>query len=243
MSAARDFDREAGEFGGRRYDYEFDRTVRSYMMRAFKPYLPQGRALELGCHRGESTEQWAELYQDLTVIEAAPTLVAAAQARLGARVRFICGRFEQTALADTFDAIFLINTLEHIDEPVSLLARARQWLAPQGRLFVLVPNAHAASRQIAVHMGLITHNAAVTREEQANGHRTTFSFDTLGRAMSEAGLRTIHRGGLIFKALANRQLDAAMDAGIISDQYIEGCYQLGLQYPDLCASLFTICEA
>ena len=243
MTDSRDYDREAGEFSGRRYDYEFDRTVRDYMLRAFRPYLPTGRALELGCHRGESTEQWAALYQDLTVIEASQACVTEARARLGSRVRFICGNFERTTLDGKFEAIFLINTLEHIDDPVSLLTRIRQWLSPQGRLFVLVPNAHAASRQIAVHMGLVTNNAAVTEAERANGHRASFSFDTLGETVRAGGLRSIHRGGLIFKALANYQIDGAMAAGIVTEGYIEGCYQLGLQYPDLCASIFTICEA
>ena len=29
---------------------------------------------------------------------------------------------------------------------------------------------------------------------------------------------------------------------IISKEYLEGCYQLGQQYPDLCSSIFLMCE-
>jgi 2-polyprenyl-3-methyl-5-hydroxy-6-metoxy-1,4-benzoquinol methylase len=239
---ARDFDREAGEFGGRRYNYDFDGILRDYMMRAFAPFLPTGRALELGCYLGESTEWLAGQYDDLTVVEAAPSLVEAARERLGGRARFICSTFEALETEEVFDAIFLINTLEHLDDPVGVMAKIRRWLAPGGRLFVLVPNAQAPSRQIAVKMGLITHNAAVTKAERENGHRNTFSFDTLERVAREAGLRAVHRGGLIFKALANYQFDAALRAGIISESYVEGCYELGMQYPELCASIFLICE-
>ena len=242
MSApARDYDREAGQFGDRKYNYDFDARVRSYMMKAFQPFLPEGRALELGCYLGDSTEWLADRYADLTVIEAAPSLVAAARQRFGDRARFFCATFEQIALPETFDAIFLINTLEHLDDPVAVLAKIRQWLTPTGRLFLLVPNAQAPSRQIAVKMGLITHNAAVTEAEAKNGHRSTFSFDTLERTVREAGLTAVHRGGLIFKALANYQFDQALAAGIISDAYVEGCYQLGMQYPELCASIYLIC--
>lgn len=242
MSApARDYDQEAGQFGERKYNYDFDARVRSYMMKTFQPFLPDGRALELGCYLGDSTEWLARRYADLTVIEAAPSLVAAARQRFGARARFICDTFERVELSETFDAIFLINTLEHLDDPGLVLRRIRDWLTPGGRLFLLVPNAQAPSRQIAVKMGLITHNAAVTEAEAKNGHRNTFSFDTLERVVREAGLGVQHRGGLIFKALANYQFDAALEAGIVSDAYVEGCYQLGMQYPELCASIFAIC--
>lgn len=241
-AATRDYDQEAGQFGERRYNYDFDARVRDYMMRAFEPFLPTGRALELGCYRGDSTGWLAGRYADLTVIEAAPSLVEAARARFGGGARFICSTFEAAELDETFDAIFLINTLEHLDDPVAVLRRIAGWLSPRGRLFLLVPNAQAPSRQIAVKMGLISHNAAVTEAERRNGHRNTFSFDTLEDAARAGGLSAMHRGGLIFKGLANYQFDAALEAGIISDAYLEGCYQLGMQYPELCASIYLICE-
>ena len=44
--------------------------------------------------------------------------------------------------------------------------------------------------------------------------------------------------GIFFKALANFQWDKLLQTDIISDEYIEGCYQLGHLYPDLCSSIF-----
>jgi hypothetical protein len=29
---------------------------------------------------------------------------------------------------------------------------------------------------------------------------------------------------------------------IISKEYLEGCYKLGQRYPDLCSSIFLLCE-
>ena len=120
---ARDYDAEAGQFGDRLYNYDFDAIVRAYMMKAFEPLMPAGRALELGCYKGESTEWLAARYDDLTVIEAAPSLVEAARARFGDGVRFFCATFETVELPETYDAIFLINTLEHLDEPVGVLRK------------------------------------------------------------------------------------------------------------------------
>lgn len=52
----------------------------------------------------------------------------------------------------------------------------------------------------------------------------------------------MQRGGVIFKPLANFQFDKALADGLIGDAYLEGCYQLGMVYPDLCASVYLICE-
>ena len=117
-----------------------------------------------------------------------------------------------------------------------------EWLSDKGRFFLVCPNANAPSRQIAVKMGLINHNSAVTNAEHAHGHRITYSLDTLERDVTAAGLKVIYRSGIFFKALANFQWDKLLKTDIISPEYLEGCYQLGQQYPDLCSSIFLLCE-
>jgi 2-polyprenyl-3-methyl-5-hydroxy-6-metoxy-1,4-benzoquinol methylase len=237
----RDYNAEYKD-GARKYAYEFDSRLRGYMMRTLDPFLPSGRALEMGCYLGDVTEMLAARYADLTVIEASEELVGAARARLGTRARFLQGMFETIDVPERFDAIFLMHTLEHIDDPGLVLRRAGAWLADGGRLFVVVPNANAPSRQIAVQMGLIPFNAAVTDAERAHGHRRTYSLDTLERDVAGAGLGVVHRGGVFFKALANYQFDKLAGGDIVSEGYLEGCYRLGMHYPDLCASIFVVCE-
>jgi hypothetical protein len=117
-----------------------------------------------------------------------------------------------------------------------------EWLGESARAFVACPNANAPSRQIAVRMGLISHNQAVTPDEAAHGHRRTYTLDTLERDVVAAGLRVVHRGGVFFKALANFQFDRLLLTDIISEGYLDGCYELGQVYPDLCASVFVVCE-
>jgi hypothetical protein len=52
----------------------------------------------------------------------------------------------------------------------------------------------------------------------------------------------VHRSGIFFKALANFQWDRLLETDIVSEGYLEGCYQLGQRYPDLCSSIFLMCE-
>lgn len=227
------------------YDYhDFDRIIRHYMIRALKPFLMPGRALEMGCAYGEFTEILTEHYQDLTVIDAAEEFLNHTKNRVGDKAKYILGLFEnyQPTEDEKYDAIFIMHTLEHLLDPVDIMRRAKSWLTPMGRLYLVVPNANAGSRQIAVKMGLLTHNWALTEVDHKHGHRIMYSFDTFERDARAADLNIIHRGGIFFKALANFQIDKAVQQGVIDEKYMEACFQLGYIYPDLCNSIFLICD-
>jgi 2-polyprenyl-3-methyl-5-hydroxy-6-metoxy-1,4-benzoquinol methylase len=176
-------------------------------------------------------------------VEASSSAIEDARKKLGDGVAFVNSRFETASLPKRYDNILLTHVLEHLDDPVLVLKRVNEeWLAENGRLFLVCPNANAPSRQIAVKMGLISHNTAVTLSEAAHGHRCTYTLDTLEREAVAAGLKVIHRSGIFFKALANFQWDRVLQTDIVSTEYLEGCYKLGQQYPDLCSSIFLMCE-
>jgi 2-polyprenyl-3-methyl-5-hydroxy-6-metoxy-1,4-benzoquinol methylase len=241
MCTTRDYAQEAADNSERRYVYNFDAVLRRYMMRAFRPFLPVGRAVEVGCYEGDFTALLAPFYTDLTVVDVLASALARTQERVGT-VHAIQGTVESIDLpAASFDAAFLIHVLEHLNDPVAVLRRIGTWLRPGGRLFVVCPNANAASRQIAVKMGLISRATAVTPGERAHGHRRTYTYDTLERDVRAAGLSVHHGGGVFFKALANFQFDRLLNTDIINTAYLDGCSELGTIYPDLCASVFLVC--
>ena len=241
---SRNYDRESQDVPEHKYAYGFDLDVmHPFMLRSFAPFFRPGSVLELGSFRGEFTRRLTAHFSDITCVEASGDALAAARAALGDGAHFVQGTFDQVTLDRRFDNVILTHVLEHLDDPVGVLRRVGdEWLTPSGRLFLVCPNANAPSRQIAVHMGLITHNAAVTDAERAHGHRITYSLDTLERDARAAGLKVVHRSGIFFKALANFQWDRLLATDIISPEYLEGCYQLGHVYPDLCSSIFLLCE-
>lgn len=243
MTATRDYNSEALSRPEKRYSYNFDDIVRNYMMKRFAPFFKVGPALELGCHEGQSTVLLAQHFDDLTVVEASSEAIGIARLNVPGSVKFINSTFEEAELEAKYNSIFLINTLEHVDEPGIILAKIKSWLQPNGQFYVLVPNADAPSRQIAVQMGLIASNNAVTTGEWEHGHRRTYSFDTLEADLRAVGFRVNQRGGLMFKALANYQMDKALEAGIIDAKYLDGIYNLGMIYPAMTASIYMICSA
>lgn len=227
-----------------KYVYGFDvDVIHPYMVKSFQPFYVDGNLLELGSSRGHLTKRLLEDYEDITCIEASNVAIAEAQKTLGDRVKFVNSIFETAVLENRFNNIVMTHVLEHLDDPVLVLKRINnEWLADGGRFFLVCPNANAPSRQIAVKMGLITHNSAVTAAELEHGHRCTYTLDTLERDASAAGLRVVYRSGIFFKALANFQWDRLLQTDIISKEYLDGCFSLGQQYPDLCSSIFLLCE-
>jgi len=244
MSNPRNYNVEILDADGSKYAYGFDFDVlHPYMMKSFIPFFNPGSVLELGCYKGAFTQRLLNCFDDVTGVDASDAALAEAKARLGEKVKFVHAPFETAHLDRRFDNIVMTHVLEHADDAVQILKRVNnEWLADNGRFFLVCPNANAPSRQIAVKMGLITHNAAVTPSEATHGHKRTYSLDTLERDAVAAGLNVVHRSGIFFKALANFQWDRLLQTDIVSREYLEGCYQLGQQYPDLCASIFLMCE-
>ena len=65
----------------------------------------------------------------------------------------------------------------------------------------------------------------------------------LNRDVENAGFRIDSQGGVMLKILADFQLDRLMELDILGERQIDGLYRLGLEYPDLCGSLFSICSS
>ena len=244
MTDKRDYDLELKDTTDHKYAYGFDFDVmHGYMVDSFRPFFRPGSMLELGSFKGDFTRRLMAEFDDVTCVEASKEAALEAGRRLGNGVEIVNARFEDVQLPRRYDNIVLTHVLEHIDDPVAVLRRINdEWLADGGRFFLVCPNANAPSRQIAVKMGLITHNSAVTPAELEHGHRCTYTLDTLERDAKAAGLKVTWRSGIFFKALANFQWDRLLATDIISKEYLDGCFALGQQYPDLCSSIFLLCE-
>ena len=241
----RNYNQEIKNNDERSYFYGFDIDImHPFMYESFEKFFLPGDVLELGSYDGSFTDHLLSRFNCVDCIEASSEAADRASARHGRSVNILIARFEEASLNKKYENIIVTHVLEHLDDPIGILKKIKEeWLAPGGRLFVVVPNANAPSRQIAVRMGLIDHNSAVTEGEKKHGHRITYSQDTLYRDIRSSGLKVTSMEGIFFKALANFQWDKIVQTDIVSEKYIRGCYEFGKIYPDLCASLFALCES
>ncbi len=222
-----------------------DQAMRRLIVRTFEPYIdPNWRALQMGFSEGVDTELLARRVRRLEVIEGCSAFIEEGIKRGLPNVSYRHAMFEDLAPAPDappFDCVFAIYVLEHILDVPHVLSRVRAVLRPGGRLFVVVPNARALSRQLALHMGLLPDLKTLTEHDHRHGHRRVYDRVTLNRDLEAAGFKIISQGGVMLKILADFQLDRLFREGILEDAHVDGLYSLGLEYPDLCGSLFTVC--
>jgi 2-polyprenyl-3-methyl-5-hydroxy-6-metoxy-1,4-benzoquinol methylase len=239
----RDYNQETEDTADHNYSYGFDFDVmHPYIIQTFAPFFKGNNVLELGSYKGNFTSHLTKYFSDVTCIEASDQAAKLSKARVP-NANVICSTFEDSSLDRQFDNVILTHVLEHIDDRVGLLRKiATTWLTDNGRLFVVCPNADAISRQIAVKMGLMDSTTSVTESEFKHGHRVTYNFESLEKDILESGLRVAHKTGIFLKPLANFQMDRVIEQEIVSKQYLDGCYSLGFEFPNLCASIFFLCE-
>jgi 2-polyprenyl-3-methyl-5-hydroxy-6-metoxy-1,4-benzoquinol methylase len=220
----------------------FDTAMRGYMMRALAPHFRDGACLQVGCAHGDQTSLLAERFADLTVVEPARAFLQLAAAIAPPSVRFVESLIEDYRADRLFHTILFSHVLEHVAAPVACLARLGEMLAPGGRLLVVVPNAEAASRRIAVKMGVLEHLESLSEADVAAGHRRVYRLDTLTADARRAGLGVVDTGGIFFKPLANFQFDALIGGPLIGEAFLDGCYELGKEHPTFCASIYLAAQ-
>jgi 2-polyprenyl-3-methyl-5-hydroxy-6-metoxy-1,4-benzoquinol methylase len=243
MNNKRNYNEEFADNDERQYAYDFDWTIRDFLLQRVSTYLErESPTLEVGAYMGDMTSQILQLFSKLTVLEGSAALCELLSKRFGTEVALIQNTIENVEVSEKFQNIFLVHTLEHLEDPVAALKKIGSWLTNNGRMVVAVPNAEALSRQIAVRMGLIESNRAVTSGEYEHGHRRTYCMDELLSDVRQSGLKVVESGGVIVKPLSNSQFDKALEEGIISNEYVKGCDQLAREFPNLSASIFVVLQ-
>jgi 2-polyprenyl-3-methyl-5-hydroxy-6-metoxy-1,4-benzoquinol methylase len=239
---SRDFNKEIHNNSFRNYNYGFDVITRKFLLQEFSKYfkVESDKVLEVGSYDGSMTELILEYYNKIDVVEAATEMAKVVQDRLGERVTVYQGLIEEIEIESKYDVIFLVHTLEHVTDPTSVLTKLKSLLTPKGKIFVAVPNANALSRQIAVSMGIINFNHDVPDGEAAQGHLRTYSLDTFLFEFKKANMSVFDSGGVILKAFANFQMDAALSAGIIDEKYVAAANVLAKKYPDFSTSIYAV---
>ena len=110
------------------------------------------RLLDVGAHAGRLMSLARAAGWDVEGIELNPRTAARAAAATGAPVHH--GNIFTVDPQGPFDAITLIDVLEHIPDPRRALARAAAWLRPGGAIVIKVPNGAAQRLKEAVR-GLV----------------------------------------------------------------------------------------
>jgi 2-polyprenyl-3-methyl-5-hydroxy-6-metoxy-1,4-benzoquinol methylase len=163
-------------------------------------HLPRAPAdvLDYGCGNGAFLARAAALGHRATGVDFDPQAAAIAR-RHGVTVH-LPGAMADGAFAGRFDHITAAHVLEHVADPLALLADFRRWLKPGGTVFIELPNAEAE--------GLARHGR-FWRGLEAPRHFSLPSAAALRRALEQAGFAGAVIGA---RAFSRPFMDAASQA-------------------------------
>ena len=110
-------------------------------LRLIKRYKPGGRFLDVGCNMGMLLRHVQRMGWTGVGVEPSPTLAQLAIEKLGLDVHNCFLNELPDRERASFDVIALSDVFEHICEPVEFLQQVAQYLAPDGIVYIKVPNA------------------------------------------------------------------------------------------------------
>ena len=206
----------------------------AYSVRIFSRHWRPGSCLELGPAEGLATAELVKHFKDLTCVDGAEAFCISLRSRYP-QMKVVCSLFEEFVPDIRFDNIVLGHVLEHVADPVAILARAKSWLAPAGRVFAAVPNARSIHRQMGVVMGLLQTEHTLNATDQHHGHRRVYDPETFRTDFEASGLRIEIFGGYWLKAVANNQIEANWTA-----EMVEASMVVGERYPDIAAEIYVV---
>ncbi len=135
------------------FESERTRPVRDLLHAV--PTAHVGRAIDLGCGPGNSTEVLAARFPDASIsgLDSSPDMIEAARKRLPA-LRFELGGVDAWDPAEPVDVILANAVLQWVPHHETLMPRLLSKLAPGGSLAVQMPDnldepAHVLMRQVA----------------------------------------------------------------------------------------------
>ncbi len=214
-----------------------NRQMVEYSAEVFARFWRGPSCLELGPAEGVMTDALAAAFADLTLVEGSEAFCRDLAARYPAAT-VVHSLFEEFESGRRFDTILLGHVLEHVEDPVAILRRARSWLAPDGVLLASVPNARSVHRQAAVEMGLLERVNALNETDVHQGHRRVYDPEALAADARAAGLRVRFQGGYWLKPVSNAQIESSWTPDMLA-----AFMRLGERYPDIAAETYIVADA
>ena len=235
---------------------DYNATLGFYQASACLENARGSSLLDMPCGDGALTALMAPRFSRVVGLDASGKHLALAK-KILPTAELLEGLIEDFETEERFDTITMINVLEHVVDPISVLHKAASLLTESGVLLVHVPNSQAINRRLAVLMGTLTECEELTPFDiEIAGHRRSYSMDTLCSDIRKAELNVEKTGGVFYKMLSTAQMDWFLKNGLWDDggfgwgrvgaepkdwkaEFCRASYELGKQHPEDCNIIYA----
>lgn len=222
--------------GDNLYDFDNEILLTWYPQRVLHHAGVARSLLELGLGHGYTTDIFSRRFERHVVLEGSPAVIANFRDKHpDCCAEIVETWFENFATDERFDLIVMGFILEHVDDPLLILRRFREFLAPGGRMFLAVPNAEVLNRKLGQLAGLLDDVTSLSDNDNLLGHKRFYTVATLSADIAQAGCGVDRLEGIYLKPFTTRQIVSLQ----LDRKVIDALCTVGIEYPELSCGLLT----
>lgn len=222
--------------GDNLYDFDNEILLTWYPQRVLHHADVSRSLLELGLGHGYATDIFSRRFDRHVVLEGSHAVIGYFRDKHpDCRAEIVETWFENFSTDERFDLIVMGFILEHVDDPVLILRRFREFLAPGGRMFLAVPNAEVLNRRLGQLAGLLEDVTLLSENDHLLGHKRFYTVETLRSDITQAGCHVDRLEGIYLKPFTTRQIVSLQ----LDRKVMDALCTVGIDYPELCCGLLA----
>lgn len=196
--------------------------------------------LELGIGHGYTSLLFSDYVKKHVIIEGSSLVIDKflSENKTREHLHITNTYFEEFSTNEKFDAIIMGFVLEHVDNPYLILSKFKEFLKPNGKCYIAVPNGTALNKRIGFAAGLITDMKALTKADYELGHKRIYDVASISDEVIRSGYKIISTEGIFLKAITTEQMLKLN----FSNEILQGMLEVGIDYPELCAAVLIEAE-
>jgi 2-polyprenyl-3-methyl-5-hydroxy-6-metoxy-1,4-benzoquinol methylase len=218
--------------------YDFDNEILlSWYPERVTALSPNAESiLELGLGHGFSTNVFAPNFKRHVVLDGSSAVIENfRKSSPNCCAEIVETFFENYHTEERFDIIVLGFILEHVENPVLILKRFREFLKPKGKMFLAVPNAEVLNRRLGHLAGLLPDMQKLSENDILLGHKRYYTIRTLTEDVHLAGYEIEKMEGIYLKPLTTQQLVSLN----LDRKIIQSLCEVGIEYPELSCGILA----
>ena len=186
-------------------------------------------ALELGVSTGFMTEQLNRVFERMVCVDGSKRYIDMTKERLGGsavkKVDFEVALFEEYEPKQLFPNIIMSHIIEHVEDPIAILAKYRKSLTNDGVIHIAVPNAASLNRRIGFMLGMMEKIDQLSEKDHLVGHRRLYTYEMLLDHVKAADLEPLVCEGIFLKPLSKGQM------AHWKDELVDAFFEIGRELP------------
>lgn len=216
--------------GQNQYDFDNRIILNWYPKRIIRLTKNANSILELGIGHGFTANIFSKYFNRHVVLEGSSAVIENFRKKFpNCRTQIVETFFEDFVSDEKFDVIVMGFILEHVNTPLKIITRFKEFLASNGKLFIAVPNAEALNRRIGYLAGILPDLQTLTENDLLLGHKRYYTVGTLTEDVRNAGFKIVRMEGLFLKPFTTEQMISLH----LDENIIRALCKIGVDYPEL----------